>query len=289
MKTLSGTVILITGAAGGIGAATAQRLSERGATLVLCDLDPVALKEAAVTLTGEHLVQQVDVTDLDQCISAVDAAVAAHGRLDYVWANAGISAFAPLELMDAAAWHKVVEVNLLGAYNIVKAALPQVISARGYVALTASGASFAHSPGHSAYAASKAGLEALGNSLRSELADRGVAVGVFHPQWIRTPMVTEKRDHNDAFNVLLNALPKPMRILVEVDDMADVLVTAFERRSERVIHPRIGWLLYALRPLLPLAPFTARTRKVAPEIRRAFQAQHAQDSAGRTGLPDRYR
>jgi NAD(P)-dependent dehydrogenase (short-subunit alcohol dehydrogenase family) len=275
---LENKIVLITGAAGGIGAATAARLAARGAVPVLADVDEDALRSTAASLPGQPLTVSVDVTDMASCRSAVAAALKRHDRLDAVWANAGISEFAPLELMDDAAWRRVIEVNVLGAFNIIKAALPPVIDSRGYVAITASGASWAHSPGHSAYAASKAAVEALGNSLRVELADRGVDVGVFHPQWINTVMVTQKQEHNDAFNVFFESLPAPLRTITPVEEMADVLVDAFARRATRVVYPRFSWLLYALRALLPTRPLTVTTRKVAPEIRRAYARQIPQDT-----------
>lgn len=273
VQSLHGQVILITGAAGGIGAATALRLAKRGAQLVLCDRNETALNAVAAGLEGQHLTMSLDVTDLDACQSAVDAAQRHFGRIDVVWANAGISAFAPFDLMDAAAWHQVIHINLLGTYNIIKAALPAMIAARGYVAITASGASWAHSPSHSAYAASKAGVEALANSLRIELVDRGVDVGVFHPMWIRTPMVTDKQAHHDAFNVYFNALPAPLRKITEVDVLAAVLEQAFEHRETKVIYPHFNWLLHGFRAFLPTKLLTTSLRKIAPDIRQAFVKQ----------------
>ncbi|MFD4352655.1 short-chain dehydrogenase/reductase [Nocardia sp. NPDC058518] len=272
-STLAGKVILITGAAGGIGRSTAAHLIARGAVPVLADLDARGLKEAAAELSGNPLTVVVDVTDSASCDAAVETTIRHHGRIDVVWANAGISAFGPLDLMDSDVWRRVVEVNLLGSYNIVKSALPSIIEQRGYVALTASFASFAHSPGHSAYAASKAGVEAYANCLRSELASTGVQVGIFHPGWVDTALVTDKRDNQAAFRTLLASLPGPLRALTPVEDVARVLADAFSRRSAKVIFPRLGWVLHSLRALLPTNIVTARARKAAPEIRRLFAEQ----------------
>jgi NAD(P)-dependent dehydrogenase (short-subunit alcohol dehydrogenase family) len=288
-QALRDQVVLITGAAGGIGAATAERLAAAGARPVLADLDAAALADVARRVGGDPLTVVLDVTDPAACEAAVAATLARHGRLDVVWANAGVSAYGPLDLVDGDVWRRVVEVNLIGAYNIVRAALPAVIDQQGHVAFTCSWASFAHSPGHSAYAAAKAGLEALADSLRSEVAPLGVTVGAVHPGWIATPMVTEKQAHQAAFRALMSSLPAPLRALTSVDDMADVLVSALARRAQRVIHPRTGWALYALRPLLPLAPFTAAGRKVAPEIRRLFAEQAAEEGAAATAMSQRYR
>ena len=270
MKSLDGQVILITGGAGGIGAATARKLAAKGARPVLADLDMVALERVAGTIEPAPLTVQVDVTDPASCAAAVEATLHRHGRIDAVWANAGISAFGPLDLLDDASWRRVVEVNLIGAYNIIRAALPAVVDQRGYISMTASWASFAHSPGHSAYSASKAGLEALANSLRSELAHTGTKVGIFHPGWIDTPMVAGKRDHNAAFNAMFDSLPAPLRTLSAPEEIADHLVVAFERRSPKVIYPKLGWALHILRSLLPTRLVTTGARRVAPEVRRLY-------------------
>ena len=153
-------VVLITGGARGIGAATARELAARGWTTVLADIDP----------EGDAI--PLDVRDAAGCERAVETVLERHGQLDAVWANAGVASFGPLLLTDPEAWTRTVEVNLIGAFRTVRAALPAVIAARGYVAVTASLASFAHAPGMSAYAASKAGVEAMSNALRIELSRR---------------------------------------------------------------------------------------------------------------------
>jgi NAD(P)-dependent dehydrogenase (short-subunit alcohol dehydrogenase family) len=150
---LGGKVILITGGARGIGLETARELARRGAVPVLADVDEPALAEAAAQLGGDVQTRTLDVTDYGACEAAVAAVLDRHGRLDGVWANAGVAAIGPVELVEPDVWHRVIEVNLLGAYNTVRAALPAVIEARGHVAITASLASFGHAPGLSAYCA----------------------------------------------------------------------------------------------------------------------------------------
>ena len=172
---LNDKVILITGGARGIGAATALELARRGARPVLADVDTEALAATAAAISPRPLTLELDVTDAAACEAAVEQVLEQRGRLDVVWANAGIASFGPLQLTDQAAWGRTVEVNLLGAYHTVRAALPAVIARRGYVAVTASLASFAHAPHMSAYCATKAGVEAMSNSLRIEVAEHGVA------------------------------------------------------------------------------------------------------------------
>ena len=111
---LSEKVFLITGAARGLGAATATELARRGARPVLADLDAETLARTRETISPAPLTIELDVTDPAACASAVEQAVSEHGRLDAVWANAGIASFGPMELADPSAWRRTVEVNLLG-------------------------------------------------------------------------------------------------------------------------------------------------------------------------------
>ena len=290
---LANQVVLITGAGGGIGSAAAAEIARRGGLPVLADLDPGSLARAARGVSEvagvDPLTVALDVTDPDACDDAVARVLARHGRLDVVWANAGVSAFGPLDLVDPAVWRRVVDVNLVGAANTVRAALPAVMVARGYVALTCSWASFAHQPGHSAYAAAKAGLEALGNALRTELAGTGVRVGTFHPGWVDTAMVSEKREHQPAFRALLEALPGPFRATVPVADVVPVLVDGIERRSSRVVVPRIGRLALVGRPLLTTRLITRATRAAAPRIRELAARQVREEGTAGAGMSARYR
>lgn len=265
---LAGKVVVITGGGGGLGAASAALCAQRRAVVVLLDRDRDALAAAASGIKGGVATHVLDVTDEAACARVVDQIVADHGGIDIVWANAGVSVFGPVDLLAAGAWKRVIDVNLVGAQNIVRAALPAVMRSRGYIAMTASWASFAHQPGHTAYAAAKAGLEAFADSLRLELAGTGVDVGSFHPGWIDTPMVTSKIKEQPAFSALLDALPGPFGSISTTEEIVPHLVRALERRSARMIYPRVGWALLIMRSALATSVFTRRSRAAAPEIRR---------------------
>ena len=154
MTHIKGLVVLITGGASGIGAATARALKAKGAVPVLVDCDAQQLAATAADLGVASFC--ADVTDFAACEAAVAHTLESHGRINVVWANAGIASFGPLRLTDIDAWKRCVDVNVFGTLNIVRAALPFVIDQRGYVLATASVSSFAHPPCVSSYAASKA-------------------------------------------------------------------------------------------------------------------------------------
>lgn len=286
---LGGKVVLITGGAGGIGAATARELARRGALPVLADIDQPALSAAAASIGGNPMTTVLDVTDFAACTEAVAAVVERHGRLDGVWANAGIGVGGPAELVDPAAWARVVEVNLIGAFHTVRAALPEVMKARGHVAITASLASFAHAPGLSAYAASKAGVEAFADALRIEVAHQGVSVATLHPTWIDTEMVREGDRESAAFARLRAAMRPPLSKTYPLEAIVAPIADAFEARTPRVFLPGFVRLGYRLRNSLNSGPALRDLLKVAPEMRRLFAEQAEREGTHNASLSSRYR
>jgi NAD(P)-dependent dehydrogenase (short-subunit alcohol dehydrogenase family) len=272
---LADQVIFITGAGSGIGAATALELARRGALPVLADIDSPGLQATArlvaslVPSRPEPLCLPLDVSSPEACNAAVQATLDRHGRLDTVWANAGIASFGPLAHTDPVAWRRVIEVNVLGVFNTVHAALAAVLASRGHVLVTASVASFAHPPAMSAYAASKAAVEAACNAWRIELAPHGVTLGAIHASWISTPMITEGSLH-PAFQVLRNVSPGPLRRETDVDTAARCIADGIERRAARIWIP--GWVrwLSVLRTLLQSRAGERGFRDAAPEIERLY-------------------
>ena len=268
MMQIAGQVVLITGGASGLGAATARALKTRGAIPVLIDCDALQLAATANELDAGFYC--ADVTDYSACEAAVEHALSLHGRIDMVWANAGIASFGPLRLTDLHAWRRCVEVNIFGTLNIVRAALPAVITSRGYVLATASVSSFAHPPSVSSYAASKAAIEAMCNSWRIELAAHGVGVGVIYASWVQTQMVAES-DLHPAFVYLKRTMPTALRRAMPVDMAASMVVEGIERRARRIWLP--GWVrvLHWLRAALHTPLAEKSLLKAAPEMEKLFE------------------
>ena len=264
-STLKDKVVFITGAASGIGAATALEVLAQGGLPVLVDCDAEPLAQMAQRCGPGTLQLVADVTSLADMEQAVAQTVARYGRIDAVFANAGVAAFGPLAHVDPQAWKRCIEVNVFGVFNTVRAALPAVMQARGYVLINASVSSFAHPPVMSAYAASKSAVEAMGNSWRIELASHGVDVGVMHAGWVRTPLVTEGALH-PGFVRLRATMPGPLNAETSSEDAARAIVGGMVQRRSRIFIGRWLRLLFALRALLHL-PFAERElRRAAPDI-----------------------
>ena len=158
--------VLITGAARGIGAALAERLHERGARVALAGLEPERLAETAARC-GDAPWWECDVTERDRVEATVAGAVDALGGLDVVVANAGVAAQLPMIGGDPAVMERTLRVNVLGAYHTLRAAGPHVAHRRGYALAVASPAAAVQVPLLGAYSASKAAVEAMGNTLPS--------------------------------------------------------------------------------------------------------------------------
>ncbi|MCK9247588.1 MAG: SDR family oxidoreductase [Solirubrobacteraceae bacterium] len=245
-RNVNGKVVLITGAARGIGAQTARVLAERGARVSLVGLEPERLEALAGELDGisraaghrpKHAWFTADVTDQEAVDAAVQGTVDALGRIDVVVANAGIANNGTVAVNPPDALVRTVDVNLNGVIRTVSAALPHVVDARGYVLVVASLASFTALPGMAAYCASKAGAEAFANVLRLEVAHKGVKVGSAHPSWIDTDLVRDIGEDLSIFEEVRRRLPGPLGSTTSVEECADALADGIARRSRRIYVP----------------------------------------------------
>jgi NAD(P)-dependent dehydrogenase (short-subunit alcohol dehydrogenase family) len=248
---LDGKVVLITGAARGIGAETARALAGRGCRLVLTDLDAEPLHALGAELGSDRALTAVcDVCDLDSMESAVSAGVEHFGGIDLVLANAGIASYGSVLAVDPDTFRRVLEINILGVFHTVRAALPSVIERSGYILIVSSLAAYAPAPGLAAYNASKAGVEHFANALRLEVAHQGVDVGSAHMSWIDTPLVRDAKQDLTAFRQMLDSLPPPLGKTTSVDKCVAAFVKGLEERKRHVYVPRWVGSLAWLKPVI---------------------------------------
>ena len=275
MSSLAGKVVLITGAARGIGAGTAQALVKKGCKVVLTDVDAAPLAEVAAKLGDNALAQVCDVTDLAAMQQAVDAGIAKFGGIDLVLANAGIASYGSVLAVDPATFKRVLDINVTGVFHTVRAALPSVIERKGYILVVSSLAAFAPAPGLAAYNASKAGVEHFANALRLEVAFRGVDVGTAHMSWIDTPLVQDAKNDLSSFNDMLAALPGPLGKTTSVEACVDAFVNGLANRKRRVYVP--GWvgIIAKLRAVLVSKVGDRETLKQAPTLMPKMDAEVA--------------
>ncbi|MGW1183829.1 SDR family oxidoreductase [Streptomyces drozdowiczii] len=230
---LEGQVVVVTGAARGVGELLARKLSARGAVLALVGLEPDELKKVSARLHGESDHWHADVTDHEAMARVARDVKARFGKVDIVVANAGVATGGPLVDSDPAAWRRVIEVNLIGGAVTARAFLPVLMESRGYFLQIASLAAMTPAPMMSAYCASKSGVEAFAHSLRAEVGYRGVKVGVGYLSWTDTDMV-RGADEDDVMRELRQRLPWPTNRTYPLGPAVDRIVAGIERRSPHV-------------------------------------------------------
>jgi NAD(P)-dependent dehydrogenase (short-subunit alcohol dehydrogenase family) len=269
-------VALITGGARGIGLGIAQAFIARGAVVALVDLEAEEVQRSAATLGADRAIGiGADVTDSAALEAAVAATVERFGGIDVVVANAGIAPTPnTARNMDPAEFERVVEVDLLGVYRTVRAALPQIIERRGHVVLVSSVYAFLNGLLVSPYAVSKAGVEQLGRALRVELASHGASATVAYFGFVDTKMVQDVMDRDDLAGDRAELFPEFIRRRISPAQAGEAVAEGVLRRRARVIAPRYWTTLSVLRGVVNPAfdLLTSKQRRVQDAIRDAEAA-----------------
>ena len=278
---LAGKTVLITGAARGIGAESARQLAARGARVSLVGLEPQELERVATEIGPNAAWFECDVTDVAALETAVEGTVERFGGIDAVVANAGIGVGGLMDRIERTAFERVIEVNLLGTWRTIHACLPQIIERRGYVLIVASLAAVVHGPGMSAYAAAKAGAEAFGDSLRTEVKHLGVDVGQAYFSWIGTDMVTGG-DDKPVVQRMQQELRGPLARRYPPSMAADSIIQGIEERRRIVVTPK--WV----RPMVAMKTLLQRLSeqgdgKLIPEIEELTRRQADWEPSGAGG------
>ncbi len=240
MGRVEGKVALITGAARGQGRSHAVRLAEEGADIIAVDIcapipnvpypaatpeDLIATVKEVEALDRRIYAAEVDTRDQAALRQAVDAGVAALGRLDVIVANAGICIMKSWEDVTPEIWRDTIDVNLTGTWNTVMAGVPHLINVGGgSVIMTSSAAGLKGLPFLTPYVASKHGITGLARAFAAELAEHSIRVNSVHPTGVNTPMGTGMAPdlgnllaaHPKLGGMLVNSLP------VEVTEPIDI-------------------------------------------------------------------
>jgi NAD(P)-dependent dehydrogenase (short-subunit alcohol dehydrogenase family) len=261
---VEGRTVFITGAARGIGAAVAERLHAEGANVALVGLEPELLRLHAERLGDRAAAFEADVTDFDALERAVADTVERFGSLDVAIANAGIHCIGTLADAPREQVERVLEVNLQGVWRTDRAVLPHVIANRGYLLNISSLAAASHVPLMAPYAASKAGVEGLTDSLRVELARSGARVGCAYFGIIDTDIARTTKGHAST-KIMEPLIPPFARRSAPLSCAVDAIERGVRRRSSRVWAPRwVGPALLGRGVLQPLTEWRAmRSRRLA--------------------------
>jgi len=252
-RSFDGATVVVSGAGNGLGRALAFRFARGGARIVALDRDTGAVAAVADELAQagfEALASSCDVTDAGACQAAVEAAIARFGRIDVLVNNAGISHRSAFAATETAVLRRVVEVNLFGAINLTRPALPALKQAHGLIVAVSSVAGYTPLIARTGYAASKHALHGFFESLRTELAPDGIDVMMVCPSFIATGI--EKNALGPGGGAATHAQVVVGRRL-QPDDVADRVFRGAERSSRLLLigrTARIAWWVSRLAPSL---------------------------------------
>lgn len=276
---IAGKTVFITGAARGIGAGAAERLYARGANVALAGLEPDLLNALAGRLGERALAIEVDVTDFEGLQDAVAATVERFGGIDVGIANAGISFTGPLASAPIEQVERTFAVNLLGVWRTDRALIPQITAKQGYLLNIASLAAASHAPMMGPYSSTKAGVEALSNVLRQELAPSGARVGCAYFGFIDTDLVRGGFSQPSAGGMRAQ-MPRFISEPAPLSKAIDAIENGIGERAAKVWAPRwVGAALY-LRTIIQ--PLTERRVLADPasltQAMRLAQESHENDT-----------
>ncbi|MET0268807.1 MAG: SDR family oxidoreductase [Sphingomonas sp.] len=222
---MRGKTALVTGAASGLGRATARKLAEAGADVTIVDFADAGLAETAAMLadTGAAVLShRADLSEPDACAGAVSAAVARFGRLDALCNVAGVIYFANSADMPVEQYQRTIAVNLSAPFLLSRAAIPHLLETEGAIVNVASSAAFIGEAYAAAYCASKAGLVNMTKAMAMEYARRPIRINAVAPGGMRTNIANNLTMPEGVDHDLIKRF-SGLRGLVEVDDVAAMI------------------------------------------------------------------
>lgn len=267
-------VVLITGAAQGIGAETARHFAQHGAKVVLLDVQSEALKALQMQLAPlgvEIMSISADITFEDSMHQAVERIVEVFGRLDIVVNNAGLILSGALGEYPLERIQRVIDVNLYGTIASTQAALVQMRRQHsGHIINVASASAAIPTAGFTVYGASKSAVQGFSEALRREVAEEGIHVTCILPAWARTHMIAHMREEDMAEVGLIS----PLVNIVTPQEVAQAIVQSAYAPVRNRIVGSLGWRLFAvLQRLSPalvdaLFPILTQPRRILEVVRR---------------------
>lgn len=238
-----GQVVWITGASSGLGWALALEFARQGAHLALSArrVDRLETLVREIEALGRKAVAiACDVTDEAAVRGAVDQLVAHFGKLDIAVANAGFGVSGRIERLDAGAWRRQFDTNVVGLAMTARYALPQLRESHGRLVLIGSVSALLPGPGNGAYAASKAAVRSIGETLSVECAGSGVSVTTIHPGFVESDIArVDNQGHFDPNR----ADKRPAKLMWPADRAARVMLRAIARREREYVftgHGKLG-------------------------------------------------
>ena len=251
MSIFNGKVAIITGAGSGIGKGLAEELSRRGAHVVISDVNAERIEKAAQGIRkagGKVAFSLVDVSDYEAVRKMIDDTVATHGRIDYIFNNAGIAVVGAAKDFSIDDWLKVIDINLKGVVNGVATAYPIMVrQGFGHIINTASIEGLAPLTFSASYVTSKYGVVGLTSALRIEGALHGVKVSAVCPGYVKTSMFKDFK----VINIDRQKLTPPDWSGVTPEECASIILHGVERNKAFIVvtlFAKIFWILNRISP-----------------------------------------
>jgi len=279
VKDLNGKRCFITGAASGIGRATAIAAAAKGADVYLTDIQAEALDSAAAEIrqSGGNVsfAKPADIADHDAVVAMAEEIHAAHGSMDVVMNVAGVSTWGSIDRLRHSDWQKMIDINLLGPISVLESFVPPMIEAGrgGHVVNVSSAAGLFGLPWHAAYSASKFGLRGVSEVLRFDLRPHGIGVSLVCPGGVATPLTgtVEIVGVDREAPVMRKMIERFEKRAVTPERVADRIISGIERNRYLVFTSadiRVGyWFQRKFSP-----PYTLAMRAANKQLVRVARA-----------------
>lgn len=254
MKQFDNAIAIVTGGASGFGCALCKKIGQAGGIVIVADINQNAASDVADSICqtgGAAEARYVDVSKAEEVQQLIDDVVQQHGRLDYMFNNAGMGIGGLFEDMNVAHWRQIVDINVMGVLHGTMAAYQQMVrQGSGHIVNTASVAGLVPFATGTAYAATKHAVVGLSTSLREEAREHGIKVTVLCPGYIDTPLLdtmTLIHAENAKFKGQIH------HKLLPVDKAATLALKAVARNQDTAVfalNARILWWLQRFTPAL---------------------------------------